>query len=254
MIPHRGHGKNFWRQSSTRLPCSYHASQHKLVIVTNNHYIPTWNRRARLILCEFDFFGECSQNQYKDIKLVSVLLHEWRRGRGPGSDILGSKLGLCTLSDESPHLKNNLTSLGPLSFSVIWELTVVPRWLNRERICLQCRSWGRLGFNLWVRKIPVGGNGNPLQYSCLKNPMERGAWWATVQRVAESQTRLKQLSTAHTDPVPSAGAVVELDKEVTSYCGQELAQKMSTVILITSKSGSSISVKISLSDVFFRYC
>ena len=31
------------------------------------------------------------------------------------------------------------------------------------------------------------GNGNPLQYSCLKNPMDRGAWWATVQRVANSQ-------------------------------------------------------------------
>ena len=30
------------------------------------------------------------------------------------------------------------------------------------------------------------GNGNPLQYSCLKNPMERGAWWATVQNVTES--------------------------------------------------------------------
>ena len=119
-------------------------------------------------LCEFDFFGGCSQNQYEDIKLVSLLLHEWRRGRGPGSDILGSKLGLCTLSDESPHLKNNLTSLGPLSFSVIWELTVVLRWLNQERVCLQCRSRGRLWFNLWVRKMPGGGNDNPLQYSCLK--------------------------------------------------------------------------------------
>ena len=30
------------------------------------------------------------------------------------------------------------------------------------------------------------GNGNPLQYSCLENPMDRGAWWATVHRVAES--------------------------------------------------------------------
>ena len=38
------------------------------------------------------------------------------------------------------------------------------------------------------------GNGNPLQYSCLENPMDRGAWWATVHRVAKSQTRLKQLS------------------------------------------------------------
>ena len=34
------------------------------------------------------------------------------------------------------------------------------------------------------------GNGNPLQYSCLENPMDRGAWWAKVHRVAKSQTRL----------------------------------------------------------------
>ena len=39
-------------------------------------------------------------------------------------------------------------------------------------------------------RAPGGGNGNPLQYSCLRNPMERGAWQATVQGVAESQTRL----------------------------------------------------------------
>ena len=32
-----------------------------------------------------------------------------------------------------------------------------------------------------------GGNGNPLQYSCLENPLDQGAWWATVQRVAKSQ-------------------------------------------------------------------
>ena len=35
---------------------------------------------------------------------------------------------------------------------------------------------------------PGGGHGNPLQYSCLENPMDRGAWRATVHRVAESQT------------------------------------------------------------------
>ena len=44
-------------------------------------------------------------------------------------------------------------------------------------------------------RSPGGGNGNPLQYSCLGNPMDRGAWQATVQRVAKSQTRLQQLST-----------------------------------------------------------
>ena len=36
-----------------------------------------------------------------------------------------------------------------------------------------------------------GGHGNPLQYSCLKNPMDRRAWWATVPGVTKSWTRLK---------------------------------------------------------------
>ena len=40
-------------------------------------------------------------------------------------------------------------------------------------------------------RSPGGGHGNPLQYSCLENPMDRGAWRATVYRVAKSQTRLK---------------------------------------------------------------
>ena len=39
-----------------------------------------------------------------------------------------------------------------------------------------------------------GGHGNPLQYSCLENPMDRGAWRATVHMVAKNQTWLKQLS------------------------------------------------------------
>ena len=42
---------------------------------------------------------------------------------------------------------------------------------------------------------PEGGHGNPLQYSCLDNPMDSGAWWATVHGVAKSQTWLKWLST-----------------------------------------------------------
>ena len=39
-------------------------------------------------------------------------------------------------------------------------------------------------------RYPGGGDGNPLQYSCLKNPMNRGAWWATVHRITKSQTQL----------------------------------------------------------------
>ena len=46
---------------------------------------------------------------------------------------------------------------------------------------------------VWGRS-PGGGNGNPLQYSCLGNPMDRGAWWATVHGVSKNWTQLKQLS------------------------------------------------------------
>ena len=49
---------------------------------------------------------------------------------------------------------------------------------------------------------PVGeGNGNPLQCSCLENPRDGGAWWAAVYGVAQSQTRLKWLSSSSSGPV-----------------------------------------------------
>ena len=46
------------------------------------------------------------------------------------------------------------------------------------------------------------GNGNPLQYSCLENPRDGGAWWAAIYGVAQSQTRLKQLSSSSSTWLP----------------------------------------------------
>ena len=45
------------------------------------------------------------------------------------------------------------------------------------------------------RRPPLGRHSNPLQFSCLENPMDRGVWWATAQRATKSQIQLKQLST-----------------------------------------------------------
>ena len=60
----------------------------------------------------------------------------------------------------------------------------------------QLRFWVDLYSSvLHIRKTPGEENGNPLQYSCLENPIDRGAWQAMVHRVAESQTPLKRLST-----------------------------------------------------------
>ena len=55
-------------------------------------------------------------------------------------------------------------------------------------------------------RSPEEGNGNPLQYSCLENPMDRGAWRAIVPGVEKSQTRLKWLSTrAHKNEIKPRG-------------------------------------------------
>ena len=54
-------------------------------------------------------------------------------------------------------------------------------------------------------RSPGGGHGHSLQYSCLENPMDRGAWWAIVHRVSKSRTQLKWLSTHTKNPPANAG-------------------------------------------------
>ena len=49
---------------------------------------------------------------------------------------------------------------------------------------------GDVGSIPGLRRSPGGGHGNPLQYSCLENPMDRGVWWAAIRAVTKSQTRL----------------------------------------------------------------
>jgi len=53
---------------------------------------------------------------------------------------------------------------------------------------------GDLGSNPGSKKLLEGENGNPLQYSCLENPMGRRAWWATVLGVTKSWTQLNNLT------------------------------------------------------------
>ena len=55
-------------------------------------------------------------------------------------------------------------------------------------------SAGDLGSIPGSGRSPGEGNGNPLQYSCLENPVDRGAWWATVHGVAKSWTRLSDFT------------------------------------------------------------
>ena len=52
------------------------------------------------------------------------------------------------------------------------------------------------GLILGLGRSPGERHGNPLQYPCLENPMDRGAWWATVHGITKSGTQLKQLSSS----------------------------------------------------------
>ena len=58
----------------------------------------------------------------------------------------------------------------------------LPWWLSGEESACSAGAAGAAGLIPESGRSPGGGHGNPLQYSCLENPMVRGAWWATVQR------------------------------------------------------------------------
>ena len=56
----------------------------------------------------------------------------------------------------------------------------LPRWLSSKESSCNVGNAGHLGLIPGLRRSPGEGNGNPLQYSCLENSRDRGAWWATV--------------------------------------------------------------------------
>ena len=66
--------------------------------------------------------------------------------------------------------------------SAYWDLPVAQ--MAKKSAC----NAGDPGSIPGLGRSPGEGNGNPLQYSCLENPMDRGAWWVTVHGVAKSQT------------------------------------------------------------------
>ena len=95
------------------------------------------------------------------------------------------------------------------------------------------------GFDPWVRKIPWGGHDNPLQYFCLENPMNRGAWRATVYSVAKSQTQLKQISThTHTVYCERCGCGIRKWVRKVLYSGERSWQPDLTAIAALGKEGA----------------
>ena len=86
--------------------------------------------------------------------------------------------------------------MAPHSSTLAWKIqwTGEPGRLQSMG-CQESDTTERLHFHFSLSCIGEG-NGNPLQYSCLENPRDGGAWWAAVHGLAQSQTRLKRLSSS----------------------------------------------------------
>ena len=100
----------------------------------------------------------------------------WRKGNTP-TLLVGTQTGAAAmenLMDVPQKLKRALS----------YDLGVPGGSVGKESAC----NVGDLGSIPGSGRSPGGGHGNPLQYSCLENPMDRGAWWATVHGVTKSQT------------------------------------------------------------------
>ena len=70
----------------------------------------------------------------------------------------------------------------------------LPWWLSGKESACDAGVTGGTGSTAGSGRSTGGGHGNPLQYFCLENPMDREAWWTTVHRFANSQTPLKLFS------------------------------------------------------------
>ena len=86
--------------------------------------------------------------------------------------------------------KQKLPEILSLEISTDYNLTIAyfPRGSDGKESACNLRDLGSIP---GLGRSPVGGHGNPLQYSCLENPMDTGAWWATVHWVTKSRTLLK---------------------------------------------------------------
>ena len=103
----------------------------------------------------------------------------------------------------SPHTRHHLGPCNPSScatymYNSHWGRAATG---NKKSCVYACRVTSVVSDSLRpCRLLPGEGNGSPLQYSCLENPRDGGAWWAAICGVAQSRTRLERLSSSRLWP------------------------------------------------------
>ena len=103
-------------------------------------------------------------------------------------------------------------------------------------------------------RSPGGGHGNPFRYSCLENPMDREAWWATIYRVPESQTWLSDLAHKHPGfPAPFAKRLFFSNWIVLAPSTKIIWPHMQIVCFLTFHFIPLLSLSLSLSLYIYIY-
>ena len=120
------------------------------------------------------------------LSLVSVLSMTSYLGDSPAS--------VTSIPSSKPSSQHSHYLPGPTSIHArILKNQTLPLLPDSEVKASACNA-GDLGSILGLGRSPGEGNGNPLQYSCLENPMDGGAWWATVHGVTKSRTWLSDFT------------------------------------------------------------
>ena len=101
---------------------------------------------------------------------------------------------VCSFSKITKHLLCASVTVPPCNKSVVTYLMGFPGGTSAKEPACQRRGCKRRSFNPGLGRPTGGGHGNPPQYFCLENLMDRGAWRATVHMVTNSRTRTKRLS------------------------------------------------------------
>ena len=132
----------------------------------------------------------------------SCPLHQWRHPAISSSDTLFSfclqsfpvsgtfpMSWLFTSGDPNTGVSASASAL-PMNIQDWFPLRKCSLFQMAQMVKKSARNAGDLGSIPVLRRSPGGGHGNPLQYSCLENPMDRGAWRATVHGVTKTRTQL----------------------------------------------------------------
>ena len=175
-------------------------------------YLMVSNKNGLQLLYRKELLGCCQKLGYIKIfkEAGDLSSQEWQKDSKEGWSLRRNSLHPFLLSSLCPKVRVPRRDLScqcqvpwlflpvrllAFLFTHLRSLNGLPTWHSDKESACNARAAGDVGSAPGLGRSPGGGHNNPLQYSCLENPMDRGAWRAPVHGVTKSQSQLKWLST-----------------------------------------------------------